>query len=192
MKHYTRMISIATAAVLALSLTACGGKSDGNSAPETGKDPSSSAENVYSAEELILNDEDGMLEDMSVEGLTFCDGRLYAKGFSFGENDSGSHVLLNFAPDGSDLQYAMLMGSGMEDIIATSVGPDGNFYVARVSYGDENFEFSSEGVTFDEHASAEEPGEEPGEEEAMETRYREYFKKIDSYIKDRDDEIIFG
>ena len=30
------------------------------------------------------------------------------------------------------------------------------------------------------------------EEEAMETRYREYFKKIDSYIKDRDDEIIFG
>ena len=149
-------------------MTACGGKSDGNSTPESGKDPSSSAENVYSAEELILNDEDGMLEDMSVEGLTFCDGRLYAKGFSFGENDSGSHVLLNFAPDGSDLQYAMLMGTGMEDIIATSVGPDGNFYVARVSYGDENFEFSSEGVTFDEHASAEEPGEEPGEEEAME------------------------
>ncbi len=29
------------------------------------------------------------------------------------------------------------------------------------------------------------------EEEAMETRYREYFKKIDSFIKDRKDEIVF-
>ena len=150
-----------TAAVLALSLTACGsGNSDGNSGSGSagGKEPSSSAQNVYSSEEVVLNDEEGMLEDMSVEGLTYCNGRLYAKGFSFGDNDSGSHILLNFAPDGSDLQYTMLMGSGMEDVIATSVGPDGNFYVARVSYGGENFEFSSEGVTFDEHASEEEPG----------------------------------
>ena len=150
-----------TAAVLALSLTACGsGNSDGNSGSGSagGKEPSSSAQNVYSSEEVVLNDEEGMLEDMSVEGLTYCNGRLYAKGFSFGDNDSGSHILLNFAPDGSDLQYTMLMGSGMEDVIATSVGPDGNFYIARVSYSDENFEFSTEGVTFDEHASAEEPG----------------------------------
>ena len=148
-----------TAAVLALSLTACsGGNSDGNNGKGNDKTPSSSAQSVYSAEELVLSDEEGMLEDMSVEGLTYCDGRLYAKGFSFGDYDSGSHILLNFAPDGSDLQYTMLMGSGMEDVIATSVGPDGNFYVARVSYGGENFEFSSEGVTFDEHASEEEPG----------------------------------
>ena len=149
------------AAVLALSLTACGGSSDGGGTGSSGggETQTSSAQNVYSAEEVVLSDEEGMLEDMSVEGLTFCDGRLYAKGFVFGENDSGSHVLLHFAPDGSDLQYSLLMGGGMEDIIATTVGPDGNFYVARVSYGEENFEFSSEGVTFDEHASAEEPGE---------------------------------
>ena len=105
-----------TAAVLALSLTACGsGNSDGNSGSGSagGKEPSSSAQNVYSSEEVVLNDEEGMLEDMSVEGLTYCNGRLYAKGFSFGDNDSGSHILLNFAPDGSDLQYTMLMGSGM-------------------------------------------------------------------------------
>ncbi len=154
------------AAVLALSLTACGGSSDGGGTGSGGtgsggggETQTSSAQNVYSAEEVVLSDEEGMLEDMSVEGLTFCDGRLYAKGFVFGEYDSGSHVLLHFAPDGSDLQYSLLMGGGMEDIIATTVGPDGNFYVARVSYGEENFEFSSEGVTFDEHASAEEPGE---------------------------------
>ena len=129
-----------TAAVLALSLTACsGGNSDGNNGKGNDKTPSSSAQSVYSAEELVLSDEEGMLEDMSVEGLTYCDGRLYAKGFSFGDNDSGSHILLNFAPDGSDLQYTMLMGSGMEDVIATSVGPDGNFYIARVSYSDESF-----------------------------------------------------
>lgn len=29
------------------------------------------------------------------------------------------------------------------------------------------------------------------EKEAMNTRYREYFRKIDSYIRDRDDEIVF-
>ena len=29
------------------------------------------------------------------------------------------------------------------------------------------------------------------EEEAMETRYREYFKKIDSFIRDRENEIVF-
>ncbi|MBQ1403724.1 MAG: hypothetical protein IIY85_00365, partial [Lachnospiraceae bacterium] len=103
------MISIVTAAILALSVTACGGgNSDGNSGSAGGNEPSSSTQNVYSSEEVVLNDEEGMLEDMSVEGLTYCNGRLYAKGFSFGDNDSGSHILLNFAPDGSDLQYTML------------------------------------------------------------------------------------
>ena len=73
------------AAVLALSLTACGGSSDGGGTGSDGggETQTSSAQNVYSAEEVVLSDEEGMLEDMSVEGLTFCDGRLYAKGFVF-------------------------------------------------------------------------------------------------------------
>lgn len=147
------------AAILALSMTACGGGS--SEKPDAGSEPaaeSSGTDCVYSSEQVILEDTDGMLEGLTVDNLLYKDGRIYAKGFTYGGFDTGVHILLNFNPDGSDLQYSILMGSGMEDIISTSIGSDGNYYIARISYEGDSFGFSMEGSTADEHASMEEPG----------------------------------
>ena len=95
------------AVVLALTTTACGG---GNSSSGGGKDPqggSASAVDtncVYSSQQIVLEDEEeGFLDDLNVDSLAYRDGRLYATGYSLGYSDSGSHMLLNFNPDGSDL-----------------------------------------------------------------------------------------
>ncbi|MBP3879178.1 MAG: hypothetical protein J6D46_02570, partial [Lachnospiraceae bacterium] len=137
MRRITRMISAATAAVLALTMTACGGASSSSSSGA--KDPQSgagaaavNADCVYSSQQIVLEDEEeGFLNDLNVDSLAFKDGRLYATGYSLGSSDSGSHVLMNFNPDRSDLQYNMLIGSGMQDVISMSFGDDGNYYIAR-------------------------------------------------------------
>ena len=158
------------AAVLTLTLTACGGGS--SEKKDSGKEntPEAVAADstgcVYSAEQIAIEDEEGMLGELNVEQLSYLNNRLYATGFSYGDMDMGSHVLLNFAPDGSDLQYTTLMGGGMEDIISINIGSDGNYYMARVSYEGESFGASSAGSTQDEHAEAAEPGEEAAAEAA--------------------------
>ena len=152
-----------TAAVLALTMAACGGGSSsggGGEKPAAGGGETESADTncVYSAEQIILDDE-GALGDLSVDGLYYKDGKLYATGFYYGDSDTGSHVLLNFDPDGSNLQFSPLMG-GMDDIICTSIGSDGNYYVARISYDADEAGFSANGSTQpDEHAGSELPGD---------------------------------
>lgn len=158
------------AAVLTLTLTACGGGSSDKK--DSGKEntpeaaTADSADCVYNAEQVVIEDEEGMLGELNVEALSYMNGRMYATGFSYADADMGSHVLLNFAPDGSDLQYTTLMGGGMEDIISISIGSDGNYYMARVSYEGESFGTSSAGSTQEEHAQAAEPGAEAAAEAA--------------------------
>ena len=67
------MICIMTAAVLALTMAACGGGSSsggGGEKPAAGGGETESADTncVYSAEQIILDDE-GALGDLSVDGL---------------------------------------------------------------------------------------------------------------------------
>ena len=80
-----RLISAVLAAVLALTLAACGGGNGGGSgssgkpaeqqggsaAPEA-----ASTDCVYSAEELVLTDDEGLLTDLNVESLVNRDERL--------------------------------------------------------------------------------------------------------------------
>ena len=134
MKFGTRAVSILTAAVLALTLAACGGNGgnsgSGNPAAQGGEaqqEAAAAADCVYSAEQLMLIDDEGLLTDLNVDGLAYRNARLYATAFSFGEWDMGTHLLMNFNPDASDLQYSMLMSGGMEDIISIHIGQDGNY-----------------------------------------------------------------
>ena len=152
------------AAVLALTMTACGGGSSSSSSG--GKEPqgggtaaAADADCVYSSQQIVLEDEEeGFLDDMNVDSLAYRDGRLYATGYSLGYSDSGTHMLLNFNPDGSDLQYNMLMGGGMEDVISMSIGADGNYYIARVSYDGDSASYAGPG----EEQGAEGPASEEG------------------------------
>ena len=160
-KFGTRAVSMMTAAVLALTLAACGGKTEGSKpSPQGGEaqqEAASAADCVYSAEQLMLIDDEGLLTDLNVDGLAYRDGRLYATAFSFGEWDIGTHLLMNFKPDASDLQYSMLMSGGMEDIISIHIGQDGNYYLARVSYDGGSMGYSSQGSTQTESAAGVEP-----------------------------------
>ena len=144
------------AAVLTLTLTACGGGSSDKK--DSGKEntpeaaTADSADCVYNAEQVVIEDEEGMLGELNVEALSYMNGRMYATGFSYADADMGSHVLMNFAPDGSDLQYTTLMGGGIEDIISISIGSDGNYYMDRVSYEGEYFGTPSVGRPQGTHA----------------------------------------
>ena len=170
MKRNIRMISAAMAAVLVLTMTACGGGSSNSGgsggSSGSGKDSqgggSSAAVNadcVYNSQQIILEDEEeGFLDNMNIDSLAYRDGRLYATGYSLGYSDSGTHMLLNFNPDGSDLQYNMLMGGGMEDVISMSIGADGNYYIARVSYDGDSASYAGPG----EEQGAEGPASEEG------------------------------
>ena len=133
------------AAVLALTMTACGRGGRDQKEPETGNATETAAAQdcVYSAEQIAVQDSDGIMSDLNVENMAYKDGRLYAAGYSYSFSDSGNHILLNFAPDGSDLQYSMVMGSGMEDVISVNIGSDGNYYLAKVSYDSEAMGFTS-------------------------------------------------
>ena len=161
------------AAVLALTMTACGGASSSSSSgakdPQGGAGTAAvNADCVYSSQQIVLEDEEeGFLNDINVDSLAFKDGRLYATGYSLSNSESGSHVLMNFNPDGSDLQYNMLMGAGMQDVISMSFGSDGNYYIARVTYDGDSAAYVSpeEGPVTEEGPAAEEgpvPEEGPG------------------------------
>ena len=156
------------AAVLAVTLAACGGSSGGSGGSGkpaeqgggTQNEAASPADCVYSAEQLMLTDSEGLLTDLNVDGLAYRDGKLYATAFSFGEWDEGTHLLMNFEPDGSDMQYSMLMSGGMEDIISIHIGQDGNYYLARVAYDGSAVGYSQAGSTQAESAAGMEPGAE--------------------------------
>ena len=158
------------AAVLVLTMTACGGGSSNSGgsggSSGSGKDSqgggSSAAVNadcVYNSQQIILEDEEeGFLDNMNIDSLAYRDGRLYATGYSLAESDSGSHMLMNFKPDGSDLQYSFLIGGAMDDVISMSIGADGNYYIAKVTY-----DSSSVGQAgADEGPGAEGPASEEG------------------------------
>ena len=80
--------------MLALTLAACGGNGGGNGGSGSSGKPAeqqggaaaeaSSADCVYSAEELVLTDDEGLITDLNVETLVNRDNRLYATAFSFG------------------------------------------------------------------------------------------------------------
>ena len=160
------MISALLAAVLALSMTACGKGGSGSDQNETGSGAASaeSTDCVYSSEQIVIDDEDGILTDLNIDSLAYRDGRLYATGSSYGYDDAGSHVLMNFAPDGSDFQYTLLMGGSLEDVISMSIGEDGNYYIARVSYDSD-----SGGFTGTEENAEQPGGEVPTEEGPADT-----------------------
>ena len=95
MKKLKKMISLLTAAVLTLSVAACGGGTGSESASpdagSAGKEETQAADSadrnnwVYSAEQLAIEDETGELGDLSIDNLYYKDGRFYATGFYFGE-----------------------------------------------------------------------------------------------------------
>ena len=93
-----------------------------------------------------------------MESLTYKDGRLYSSGYSYSFSDSGTHAIANFAPDGSDLQYSLLIGGGMQDVLAMSIGSDGNYYIARVSYSGDSVGFTPSGGGQSGPGSEEGPG----------------------------------
>ena len=137
------MISVVMAAVLALTMTACGKGGNDKKEPDGGTQAAASSDCVYSAQPIELQDNEGFLADFNMENLICKDGRIYAAGYSYGFSDSGTHALVNFAPDGSDLQYSLLIGGGMQDILAMNIGSDGNYYVAKVSYDGNSAGFTS-------------------------------------------------
>ncbi len=176
------MISIVMAAVLALTTVACSKGESGQQESGGKSETAASADYVYSAEQITILDKDGVLNGLNVNRLAYKDGRLYATGYSHGFSDSGNHILLSFAPDGSGLMYSMIMSSGMDDVIASDIGSDGRYYVVRVSY-----DGNSSGITtvsggesgadgpvevyedgpagIDDNVSVSAPGELPGEED---------------------------
>ena len=106
------------AAVLALTTAACGKGGSDKKEPDGGTQAAVSGDYVYSAQPVELQDKDGSLADFNMENLMYKDGRIYAAGYSYGFSDSGTHALVNFAPDGSDLQYSLLIGGGTQDVLA--------------------------------------------------------------------------
>ena len=72
--------------------------------------------------------------------------------------------MLNFAPDGSDLQYSMLMGAGTEDVLSVNIGADGNYYVAKVSYDSSSLGFTTPEGNQEGPAGSEGPAQETGPE----------------------------
>ena len=137
------MISVVMAAVLALTTAACGKGGSDKKEPDGGPQAAASGDCVYSAQPVELQDNDGFLADFNMESLMYKDGRIYAAGYSYGFSDSGTHALVNFAPDGSDLQYSLLIGGGMQDVLAMNIGSDGNYYIAMVSYNSDSLSFTS-------------------------------------------------
>ena len=131
------------AAVLALTMAACGKGGNDKKEPDGGTQAAASSDCVYSAQPIELQDNEGFLADFNMENLICKDGRIYAAGYSYGFSDSGTHALVNFAPDGSDLQYSLLIGGGMQDILAMNIGSDGNYYVAKVSYDSDSAGFTT-------------------------------------------------
>ena len=156
------MISVVMAAVLALTTAACGKGGSDKKEPDGGTQAAVSGDYVYSAQPVELQDNDGSLADFNMENLMYKDGRIYAAGYSYGFSDSGTHALVNFAPDGSDLQYSLLIGGGTQDVLAMNIGSDGNYYVAKVSYDSDSIGFTSG----DGEQSG--PGSEEGPAEAVE------------------------
>ena len=133
------------AIVLTLTMTACGKEGSDKKETDGGNGTVSSGDYVYSAQPVALQDSDGFLADFNMESLTYKDGRLYSSGYSYSFSDSGTHAIANFAPDGSDLQYSLLIGGGMQDVLAMSIGSDGNYYIARVSYSGDSVGFTPSG-----------------------------------------------
>lgn len=161
------MISALIAAVLALTMTACGKGGSEQKEPadsSAGVTEAAAQDCVYSAEQISVDDTDGILSDLNVENLVYRDGRLYLAGYSYGFSNSGNHIMLNFTPDGSDLQYSMLMGGGTEDVLSVNIGADGNYYVAKVSYDGSAMGFTTPDDTQEGPAGTEGPAEEPGTE----------------------------
>ena len=158
MKRNTRMISVMMAIVLTLTMTACGKGGSDKKETDGGRETVSSGDYVYSAQPVALQDSDGFLADFNMENLTYKDGRLYSAGYSYSFSDSGTHAIANFAPDGSDLQYSLLIGGGMQDVLAMSIGSDGNYYIARVSYSGDSVGFTPSGGGQSGPGSEEGPG----------------------------------
>ena len=126
--------------------------------PSDGTETAAATDCIYSAEQVILEDQAGELSDLSIDNLVYKDGRLYATGFYFGDSFTGSRVIMSFNPDGTDLQYTTLMG-GMEDVITSSVGSDGNFYIAGLSYDADSIGAAQTGSTQDPETASDVPPE---------------------------------
>ena len=110
------------AIVLTLTMTACGKGGSDKKETDGGNGTVSSGDYVYSAQPVALQDSDGFLADFNMESLTYKDGRLYSSGYSYSFSDSGTHAIANFAPDGSDLQYSLLIGGGILTILTEDPG----------------------------------------------------------------------
>lgn len=146
------------AIVLALTMTACGKGGSDKKETDGGQGTAPSGDHVYSAQPVALQDNDGFLADFNMENLMYKDGRLYGSGYSYSFSDSGTHAIANFSPDGSDLQYSLLIGGGMQDVLAMNIGSDGNYYVARVSYDGDSMGFTPSGGGQSGPGSEEGPG----------------------------------
>ena len=170
MKKYRRWTSLALCAVLTVSLAACGG---GGSAGKDGEDGTKQVDPncVYEAQQLMLDTGED-LSDLSLNTIRFVDDYIYASGYNYGDDDTGNNVLLKFSPDGADIEVGYVMNTGAEDIMATCIGSDGNFYLLRLTYSDDalgmNFE-SGDGATYTEGpAAVDEPGGQSAKDEGAE------------------------
>lgn len=194
MKNFKKWISLGLSAVMALSLAACGGGGQGTGNDQGGAAAAQETDvnSVYTAETLMLdNGED--LSDLTLNTVRYVDDYVYASGYSYDENGGGSHVLLKFSPSGDDVEVGYLMGGAAEDVLATTIGSDGNFYMVRVVYGDDALmtgsEASGTGSTFTEGPAPEAEPSEAGAEEATDADV-EGPEADEDVIEDADDEFV--
>ncbi|MDO5456011.1 MAG: hypothetical protein Q4F25_03730, partial [Eubacteriales bacterium] len=202
MGNYRKWISLALSAVMAVSLAACGGGSgsEGGNGGNGGNGGGQTSEAVdvncvYSAEQLMLDSGED-LTDLTLNTLRYVDDYIYASGYSYSDFGEGSHVLLKFSPSGDDVEVGYMMNGAAEDVLATCIGSDGNFYVVRAAYDDDLMDFDEEGAglgsTMSEGpAPADEPSSEDDKGAAAATEPDEDVEiSGEDVIEDADDEFV--
>jgi len=125
--YLKRMLSITLAAVMAISVAACGKKSaDSDSAKST----HNSKDYVYKETDLDLG---SGVDTTSLSRLGKYGDRLYAVGYTYGE-ESIDTAIYTFNKDGSDVQTINIPTSENSNIMEIGITEDGTIYDVEVEY----------------------------------------------------------
>lgn len=114
--------------------TACGSGTSSSSGSTAAAAADESGDGIFSAQKLDLTDGSGNdLSSLSYSALRLVGDRVYALGMDY--YDTGSCQLLRFDADGGNLEIGYYMGVTIDDLMASCIGSDGNFYFARTAMG---------------------------------------------------------
>ncbi len=121
------------AAVMAVTLSACGGSSSGSGSGNGSQSGGQGAANtVYSTQPLNLGEDVGVdMSTVSINKLYADSDRLYAIGYSSNSVVEGYKTLTS-AQDGHDLTIGDLLGGTGADLMESCIGTDGNYYVITI------------------------------------------------------------